>query len=128
MYVFYIQFVESSFCLRSSAEHSRQCQLLEREDMSATDKQHYSTTFGVNRQALLNSLTYFDVSSGALIPDIMHDILEGALPLEVKLMLKVQLGYNKYDTIVYTVFTIYLQLLCYIGVCCGAKSAHSPKC
>ena len=80
-----------SFCLWFSAEHSRQCQLLEREDMSATDKQQYSTTFGVNRRALLNSLTYFDVTSGALIPDIMHDILEGALPLEVKLMLKVQL-------------------------------------
>ena len=27
--------------------------------------------------------------SGALIPDIMHDVLEGALPLEMKLMLKV---------------------------------------
>lgn len=54
------------------------------------DQQHYSTVFGVNRRALLNTLRYFDVTSGALIPDIMHDILEGALPLQVKLMLKVQ--------------------------------------
>ena len=43
----------------------------------------------MNRQALLSTLDYFGVASGALIPDIMHDILEGALPLEVKLMLKV---------------------------------------
>ena len=79
-----------SCSLRSSIEHSRQCGLLEREDLSAADKQHYSTTFGVNHRALLNSLTYFDVSSGALTPDIMHDILEGALPLEIKLMLRVK--------------------------------------
>ena len=58
--------------------------------MSTLDQQHYSTVFGVNRRALLNTLHYFDVTSGALIPDIMHDILEGALPLQLKLMLKVQ--------------------------------------
>ena len=34
-------------------------------------------------------LTVYDVASGTLIPDIMHDILEGALPLVVKQMLKV---------------------------------------
>ena len=45
--------------------------------------------YGVNRRALLTSLQFFDVASGALIPDIMHDILEGALPLVVKHMLKV---------------------------------------
>ena len=32
---------------------------------------------------------YFSVASGALLPDIMHDVLEGALPYEIKLMLKV---------------------------------------
>ena len=53
------------------------------------DHQHYSTAFGVNQRALLDTLHYFDVSSGVLIPDIMHDILEGVLPLELKLMLKV---------------------------------------
>lgn len=45
--------------------------------------------YGVNRRALLSTLEYFGVASGALVPDIMHDVLEGALPLEVKLMLKV---------------------------------------
>ena len=45
---------------------------------------------GVNREAAFNSLKYFSVSSGTLVPDLIHDILEGALPLEVKLMLKVK--------------------------------------
>lgn len=45
--------------------------------------------FGVNRQTLLTSLTYFGVTSGSLIPDIMHDFVGGVIPLELKLMLKV---------------------------------------
>ena len=88
MLLFMFQFVESAFRLRCSTEHAHHCDVLEREDLSSSDKQHFSTTFGVNRRALLSSLKYFDVTSGALIPDIMHDILEGALPLELKLMLK----------------------------------------
>lgn len=62
---------------------------MERNDLSATDRQHYSLVYGINRRALLSTLTFFDIASGSLIPDIMHDILEGALPLEVKLMLQV---------------------------------------
>lgn len=81
--------MESAFQLRSPQEHLHQCNLIEDDNLSASDHQHYSTTFGVNRRALLDNLCYFDVVSGALIPDIMHDILEGVLPLEVKLMLKV---------------------------------------
>lgn len=81
--------MESQFHLRSPEKHSDYCDLLEQEDIPTLDRQHYSTTFGVNRRALLDSLRYFNVTSGALIPDIMHDILEGALPLELKCMLKV---------------------------------------
>ena len=59
--------------------------------MSIADKQHHSLVYGTNRRLFLNSLHFFDVASGAPVPDIMLDILEGALPLEVKLMLKVGL-------------------------------------
>ena len=45
--------------------------------------------FGVNRRCLQTSLTYFDVTSGTMILDVMHDFLEGVIPLEFKLMLKV---------------------------------------
>ena len=49
---------------------------------------HNSTSFGVNCRSLLVDLKYFDLCSGALIPDIMHDLLEGVLQHETKLMLK----------------------------------------
>ena len=45
--------------------------------------------YGVNWRAILSTLSFFNITSGALITDIMHDIVEGALHLEVKLMLKV---------------------------------------
>ena len=50
-----------------------------------------SKEYGINRNSILNELAYFHVCSGALIPDVMHDILEGALPYEVKLMLQVMM-------------------------------------
>ena len=84
---FFFQFVESQFTLRTDERHSYHCGVLDRQDLSSADKQHFSLVYGVNRRALL--LSYFSVASGALIPDIMHDVLEGALPLEVKLMPKV---------------------------------------
>jgi len=65
--------------------------------LSIPDQQFFSTLFGVNRRSILNDLSYFNVASGALVPDIMHDILEGMLPLEVKHMLKVLFSYyNSY--------------------------------
>lgn len=87
---FTLQFVEDESQIRSTDKHFQHCALLEQEDLTSLDHQHYSTTYGVNRRALLDGLRYFNVASGALIPDIMHDILEGALPLELKCMLKVR--------------------------------------
>ena len=81
--------MEGQFKLRSDSEHSKHCDLVEETDLPAADQQHYSLVYGVNRHALLDKLFYFSVTSGALIPDIMHDILEGVLPLQVKLMFKV---------------------------------------
>ena len=37
-----IQFIESAFKLRSAGEHSRQCDILEQEDLSSLDHQHFS--------------------------------------------------------------------------------------
>lgn len=51
-----------------------------------------SKRYGINRNSILNDLKYFHVCSGALIPDIMHDMLEGVLRHEVKLMLEVHLN------------------------------------
>lgn len=82
-------FFESQFTLRNDARHSYHCDVLERNNLSADEQHHFSLVYGVNRRALLNTLDFFSVASGALTPDIMHDVLEGVLPLEVKLMLKV---------------------------------------
>lgn len=38
---------------------------------------------------------YFHVCNGGLLPDIMHDVLEGALQFEVKLMLKEMIKVDK---------------------------------
>ena len=42
---------------------------------------------------------YFHVCDGSLIPDIMHDLLEGALQYEVKVMLKAMISEDKYFTL-----------------------------
>lgn len=55
---------------------------------------HYSTTFGINNRSSLESLSFFSVAHGAMIPDVMHDILEGVIPVELKLMLKVNCIYH----------------------------------
>ena len=70
------------------AKHSDHCDLLERDDclLLIGSTTHWSMVLIAE---LCWILYIFSVSSGALIPDIMHDVLEGALPLEVKLMLKV---------------------------------------
>ena len=44
------------------------------------------TCYGINMDSILNSSMYFHVADG-LPPDIMHDVLEGALSYEIKLMI-----------------------------------------
>ena len=42
-----------------------------------------STTYGLRCDSLLNKSLYFHVTNG-LVPDIMHDVLEGSLAYEIK--------------------------------------------
>ena len=54
----------------------------------------FSTTYGVNSDSILNSLSYYHVTSG-LPPDVMHDLLEGVAVVELKCMLmKLSRNYN----------------------------------
>lgn len=66
----YIQFNDSSFKLRNLTRHLRHCTLIEEDNTK-------SRKYGVNRRALLLELQYFDMCCGTLIPDVMHDVLEG---------------------------------------------------
>ena len=90
MLIFFIimQFFESCFVIREPKSHSNQCDLIEQ---SSALMNHYRTVYGINSRSSMDSLQFFKVSRGTLLPDILHDILEGMLPLEVKLMLQVSL-------------------------------------
>ena len=71
--------MKTIFCevlLRTSTDHSTKCDQLE---AAATkhDRDTLSTAFGINHRSILNELEYYDVCSGALVQDVMHDVLEG---------------------------------------------------
>lgn len=80
------QFVEKHFPLRTPQTHSHHYDLIENNPELWN---HYSKVFGVNYRSALESLPYFSVPNGSMIPDIMHDVLEGLLPLEINNLLKV---------------------------------------
>ena len=50
-------------------------------------RDHVSTTYGVVRDSILNNSKHFHVTDG-LVPDVMHDVLEGCAPYVVKELLK----------------------------------------
>lgn len=60
--------------------------------------QTLSSTYGVKRSSILNQSRYFHVVDG-LDLDVMHDQLEGVLPLEIKLLLKKYINMDKYFTL-----------------------------
>lgn len=74
------QFVEDSFELRSITTHMEHLEAIE-------DDPSQSREFGVNHESLLTEIEYFDICSGVLISDVMHDLFEGVLQYETKLML-----------------------------------------
>ena len=63
------------------------CSLSEMET-HPTQRNDLSIEYGLNFRSVLNDLTYFHVCTGAMLPDIFHDILEGVFPFEVKLLLR----------------------------------------
>lgn len=68
-----------------------------------------SKEYGINRRSALNDLKYFHVCNGALIPDIMHNVLEGVLQYEVKLLLRHMINNENYFSL--DVFNSKLQNL-----------------
>lgn len=47
-----------------------------------------SKLYGINSRSIFFELECFDPCSGAMVPDVMHDLLEGTLQYEAKLILK----------------------------------------
>lgn len=69
------------FELRNRGTHEQHLQEID------DDPSHQSHEYGIKHESLLSDITYFDICSGALICDIMHDLLEGLLQYETKLLL-----------------------------------------
>ena len=85
---------EKDVLLRNTCNHVLQVQEVEHEEGNEASKQ-----YGINRSSVLDELQYFKVASGALVSDILHDILEGAVQYEVKLMLRKFIQEDRYFTI-----------------------------
>lgn len=82
LYITCSQFKEGGFVRRTKEAYDYHCSLLD-GPMSASD----SVTYGVNCRSALNDLYGFHVADGQLPQDVMHLLLEGVLPYELKLML-----------------------------------------
>ena len=73
-------FRESSFVLRSLEDHLQKCARLGGAT-TQRDYQQLSVEYGINHTSLLNDLAYFNVCSGGMVQDVMHDVLEGTLTM-----------------------------------------------
>ncbi len=72
------KFNEDDFVLRSPEAHRYHLK-------SCTENPEHKVTYGVTGASPLSELNYFDVTK-ALPHDIMHDLLEGVIPLVLKLV------------------------------------------
>ena len=76
------QFKEDYFHLRTMDAHRQHCMMVENDATGC-----FSIEYGVNSRSCLLELNTFDICSGALLPDVMHDILEGTLQHVLQLLL-----------------------------------------
>lgn len=73
--------------------HIEQCTAIEEDDERSI--------YGINHRSLLLGLEYFDMCSGALIPDVMHDLLEGSLQHIIMIMNDYLIKEKKYFPLKY---------------------------
>lgn len=76
-----IQFTEADFQPRTRATYESHV-----ADLNGALRSHIATTYGITNKSILNTSRYFHVVDG-LVPDIMHDMLEGTLQLTLKCLL-----------------------------------------
>ena len=88
--LYYPQFTAEECTPRTKAMHERLC-----GSLGGPAHKEVATTYGVNRNSILNDLSYFHVTSG-LPPDLMHDIFEGVAVIEIKCMLSVFVQVKNY--------------------------------
>ena len=74
-------FVEANFELRTPETHVKQCTYLEQSQHQ--QRNELSKIYGINRKSVLENIPV----AQNLPHDIMHDLLEGVIPYELKVML-----------------------------------------
>ena len=77
-------FFEEDFVLRTPQQHEAMCLEVINDTSSAGEK---SIEYGINERSVLNDVVGFSVIGG-LCHDVMHDLLEGVLPYELRLLLQ----------------------------------------
>ncbi|XP_028395767.1 uncharacterized protein LOC114519789 [Dendronephthya gigantea] len=81
------KFLSEEFQERNLTAHRQICSFIEDEDNAREICNRLSKTYGVNRLSVLNKVEHFDVCK-CFPEDIMHILLEGLVPYEMKLLLK----------------------------------------
>lgn len=76
--------------MRNRETHTYHCNLVEQDPA-------FGAIYGINRSSVLNRSRYFNIIDG-LPADAMHDLLEGVLQHEVKLLIKKCIN-NKFFTL-----------------------------
>ena len=72
------KYFHTDFIIRRKEEYDLQIEGLKVEKL----RKHFSKLYGLNGDSILNELKYFHVIGG-LVPDLMHDLLEGIVPLRM---------------------------------------------
>ena len=67
----FFQFNVRNVSLRTKEMYNEHCR-----GLNGLLKDHISITYGISKKSILNDLQHFHVVTG-LVPDIMHNILEG---------------------------------------------------
>lgn len=80
-HVLFVQFTENAVQLRTQDLYNTHC-----DGLGGPLYDHIATTYGIVCNSVLNSCHYLHVTDG-LVPDIMHDILEGSLELCMRQLL-----------------------------------------
>ena len=74
--------MEEQHQLRNLQDHLLQLQFLDNDDDGSK-----SMEYGINCRTIFLDLKHFNICN-SLLPDVMHDILEGSLQYELKLLFK----------------------------------------
>ena len=74
-----------NFLLQNLESHLEHCALINHQG-PASD--HYSKIYGINRLSGLLDVQAFSLFDGKMPHDMMHDVFEGVVPVELKLMLQ----------------------------------------